>query len=120
MSHDEAIDTHAAERYLLGELAGEPRDAFEEHFFDCHLCAADVQDGAALVAGIRTAARDASPFLARRAARRRNMTTPLAAAASLLVALLAYQEIGIIRPLKRDLAREQAPRTVAVYALRDV
>ena len=32
----------AVEKYLLQELAGEERDQFEEHFFDCQECATDL------------------------------------------------------------------------------
>ena len=46
MDHTEAVKSHAAEKYFLGELAGAEREAFEEHFFDCPECAADVRAGA--------------------------------------------------------------------------
>jgi len=35
MDHGESIRLMAAEKYLLGELAPELREQFEEHFFDC-------------------------------------------------------------------------------------
>jgi hypothetical protein len=43
MDHNEAVQQMAAERYLLGELSPELRDAFEEHFFDCQECAMDLR-----------------------------------------------------------------------------
>jgi hypothetical protein len=43
MTHDLAIKSQAVERYFLDELAREERDAFEDHFFSCELCAADVR-----------------------------------------------------------------------------
>lgn len=49
MNHTEAIETQAAERYLLGELDDAQREAFEEHFFDCPVCAMEVRDTAAFV-----------------------------------------------------------------------
>jgi Putative zinc-finger len=49
MDHSESIRLMAAEKYLLGELAPELREQFEEHFFDCQECALDVRSGAALV-----------------------------------------------------------------------
>jgi hypothetical protein len=58
MEHTEAVETMAAERYLLGELLPEDRDAFEEHFFDCTECTASVRAGATLIAGIRADAAD--------------------------------------------------------------
>jgi hypothetical protein len=45
MEHSEAIQTMAAEKYLLGDLALEAREAFEEHFFGCQECALDVRTG---------------------------------------------------------------------------
>jgi hypothetical protein len=49
MDHSESIRLMAAEKYLLGELAPELREQFEEHFFDCQECALDVRAGAAFV-----------------------------------------------------------------------
>jgi hypothetical protein len=59
MTHDEAIREQAVERYLLGELAGESREQFEEHFFDCAICAADLKSGAAFVDALRAEPRTA-------------------------------------------------------------
>lgn len=42
MEHVAAIESGAAERYLLGEMAEAERNEFEAHFFECSLCAADV------------------------------------------------------------------------------
>ncbi len=60
MDHNEAVKTHAAEKYFLGELAGTEREAFEEHFFDCENCAADVKATAILVDNVRESLRTAS------------------------------------------------------------
>jgi hypothetical protein len=43
MNHNEATQIGAAEKYVLRELSDDLRDAYEEHFFDCAACAADVQ-----------------------------------------------------------------------------
>jgi hypothetical protein len=43
MEHEEAIELKAAERYVMRELPVELRDAYEEHFFDCAECAADIK-----------------------------------------------------------------------------
>lgn len=53
MDHTEAIKSQAVEKYFLGELKGAERDAFEEHFFDCAECAADVKTTAVLVDNVR-------------------------------------------------------------------
>ena len=43
MEHQQAKEMHAAEKYVLGELAEELREQFEEHYSDCPECALDVQ-----------------------------------------------------------------------------
>lgn len=43
MDHNQAIQIGAAEKYVLRELSDDLRDAYEEHFFDCTACAADLQ-----------------------------------------------------------------------------
>jgi len=53
MNHDKAIREQAVERYLLGELPEGVRARFEEHFFDCSLCASDLKNGAMFVDALR-------------------------------------------------------------------
>lgn len=53
MEHQEAVETLASERYLLGEMSDAERDAFEEHFFACVECAGDVKAGARMKQGVR-------------------------------------------------------------------
>ena len=49
MDHSDAVRLMATERYLLGELSPEMREAFEEHFFECQECALDVRAASALI-----------------------------------------------------------------------
>jgi anti-sigma factor RsiW len=49
MDHSQALGLHAAEKYLLGELAPEVREQFEAHYFECGECANDVKAGAAFI-----------------------------------------------------------------------
>lgn len=49
MNHNEVVRQKLTERYLLQELDGEARDAFEEHFFECSECALDVRAGSEFV-----------------------------------------------------------------------
>jgi len=49
MEHSEAVELMATERYLLGELTPEQREAFEAHFFECYECALDVRAEAAFL-----------------------------------------------------------------------
>ena len=53
MEHQAAIETAAAERYLLGEMAETEREQFEAHFFDCSTCAADVRELGRFQANLR-------------------------------------------------------------------
>jgi putative zinc finger protein len=45
MDHAEVVRQGTTEKYLLNELDGDARDAFEEHLFDCQDCALDVRAG---------------------------------------------------------------------------
>jgi hypothetical protein len=116
MNMNEHTDNYTTERYVLGELPAAERDEFEEHIFNCAVCADDVRDTATVVAGVRAAVRQQNRFQRGR----RNFTVPLAAAASVLVAVLAYQQIVVIPPLKRDLENERQPYIARSYTLRDV
>ena len=43
MDHQAAVRLQAGEKYVLGELTPELREEFEEHYFDCAECAADLK-----------------------------------------------------------------------------
>lgn len=58
MDHRQAQTTMASERYLLGEMSEPERFAFEEHYFDCEECAADVKSGSVLARGIKEVGRE--------------------------------------------------------------
>ena len=49
MDHKEAQRAQVCERYLLGELVPAERDAFEEHYFSCPACAAELRSAAELL-----------------------------------------------------------------------
>jgi Putative zinc-finger len=53
MDHSDVVRLQAVEKYVLGELPGDLRDEFEEHYFDCSQCAQDVQSMTAFVAASR-------------------------------------------------------------------
>lgn len=53
MEHQEALHLKAVERYLLGELSGDLREQFEDHFFSCSECAGEVKAGAIFVDSAR-------------------------------------------------------------------
>ena len=85
MEHTEAVETLACERYLLDELTPEDREAFEEHYFGCAECAADVKAEAAIVSGVRARKVRRQP--------RRWATWSSAAAAAVLAVIVGYQNL---------------------------
>lgn len=52
MTHQQAVDKQSAERYLLDEMPEIERFAFEEHLFDCDVCADEVRTGALMREGV--------------------------------------------------------------------
>jgi len=124
MNHRDAVETLALERYLLGEMTDQERDAFEEHFFTCAECAEDARAGGAMrdaaAAGLATgAATQTSPagrLLTMPAPKRRltSIALPWAAAASL--ALVAGYQAFIAVPALRKNARPMALSPVTLRA----
>ena len=49
MDHDLAVRSQACEKYVLGELSPDLRDAYEEHYFSCAECATQLRMAAELV-----------------------------------------------------------------------
>ena len=68
MEHHQAAAILASERYVLDELTVAERDAFEEHYFTCAICAQEVKD----LSVLKVAWKDAlSAATARAGAKRR-------------------------------------------------
>jgi hypothetical protein len=125
MTHDQAIREQAVERYLLGELAGEAREQFEEHFFDCEICAADLKNGALLVDTLRTEPWAApSPQRGMHLVPKRSISTWLrpwlvpALAASLLV--IAYQNILVLPAMRKATSAVQSPALMSNVVLANI
>ena len=53
MTHQEAVDTLASERYLLDDMSAEDRQTFEDHFFSCDVCADDLRIASAMLQGAK-------------------------------------------------------------------
>ncbi len=113
MNHDEAIREQSVERYLLGELAEDARARFEDHFFDCTICASELKTEALFVDTLRADRQPAGapkPDLRivpkRTAPWLRPWLVP-ALAASLLV--VAYQNVLVLPAMRRAAAAYQAP-----------
>jgi hypothetical protein len=84
MDHVEAERSHAVERYVLNEMSAAERDGFEEHYFECPLCANDMSDTETLVASGRAAAHE-KPVVVPFPSRASWTWMPLAAAAMLVI-----------------------------------
>src|SRR5205823_7213506 len=115
MDHKEAVETMAAQRYVLDEMTPEDQDAFEEHFFGCAECAADIKDSETIADTLRSEKNVVKKF-----SPRQSQTRWLAIAASFaLVAVLGYQNLPTIPGLRRETAVARSPRLVASYYLRE-
>jgi hypothetical protein len=125
MNHEEAIREQAVERYLLGELPEEARTHFEEHFFDCAVCASDLKNGAAFVDALRADRQPvASPQRSIRLVAKRTPTgwfrpwlVPALAASLLLV---AYQNILVFPGIRRTAVAAQSPAVMNTVVLANI
>lgn len=120
MNHAEALEISAVEKYALGELTPELREAFEEHFFDCPACAADVLAATVFMdEASRQFEEHPAPIASPRAARVLPFLRPVllipALAASLLV--VAYQNIVTYPSLKQQTAALNQPQVLASLPL---
>lgn len=118
MDHSHAIESQAIERYLLGEMAAEERDAFEEHYFTCTVCAEEIRAAARFRSAGRQVAREPVPV--RQAPRRWEWwrfpaLAPLAAS-FLLLGAVVYQAGFEIPALKRQL---EGGQSIAAVSLRE-
>jgi hypothetical protein len=123
VQHQEAIQLGAAEKYLLGELPTPQRDEFEEHFFDCRECAADLRMTADFLhiarnelkrgnlgpAASKTFGWSWLQFLARPA-----VLTP---AFTLLLAVIAYQNGVVLPRINGQIALLRQPGVVTTVSL---
>jgi len=119
MTHQQAIDGMASERYLLGEMSEVERFDFEAHYFDCAECAEDVRLGdivreEAHRGGARVTERTnlvRGSFLGRRSAKSEGGLRPVMqalpwAAAAGLALMVSYQSLVTVPALKDSVAPE--------------
>jgi hypothetical protein len=123
MTHQQALDGLASERYLLDEMTEVERFEFEAHYFDCAECAEDVRlgesmrqearrAGAAAPAGGQ-AGRSAVVLTSAKWWRRPMVAAPWAAAATLAL-VTSYQSLVTV-PGLRDAV---APQSIEPVMLR--
>lgn len=107
MDHSEALRLQAAEKYVLGELSPAARDEYEEHYFDCQECAADLKAAVAFVDGSRIVFQSGPGEVLQE----KELTAPpwlawlrpavLVPAMAVLVVVLGYQSFVTVPHLKR-------------------
>lgn len=123
MDHTEAIRIKATEQYLLGELSGNLRDEFEEHFMGCGDCARDVRAGAAFFGNVKDALSLEPPVAIKRPASQKSWLAaffrPAVAVPALLVllAIVSFQDLVIIPRMQTALSKANTPRSVASFSL---
>jgi hypothetical protein len=61
MDHNQAVRLQAAERYVLGKLPKDQHAEYEEHYFDCSLCAEEIKATVAFMESVRQVVRDEAP-----------------------------------------------------------
>jgi hypothetical protein len=112
MDHETAVQLKATERYFLGELTGDDREGFEEHFFMCPECAEDVRALTVFAANAKAVLREEGkpppipPFLGA-------LTLWLSAALNIaLLAALGYTMLKFTPQVKQELAEARAPQFV--------
>lgn len=117
MDHRFAEQTHAVEKYLLNELTEKEKAAFEEHFFDCPICADVLKHDSISIANLKQALREEKPGLAtqRQASQDLSRRRPWfawpqpaswipALAALALAAVVTYQNVVSIPALEKPRA----------------
>lgn len=123
MDHSEAVKCRVPERYLLNELTGDERSAFEEHYFTCQECAEEVRCGAMLMENLREVVQNtAGAALSPRLPVQRSFRTPwlypafASAAIILLAATVGYQALVSIPRLRRE-ASAAVPQALTSVSL---
>jgi hypothetical protein len=122
VTHKDAVDTLAAERYLLDEMSDEDRQAFEDHFFSCDVCADDLRTATAMLQGAKagyagpSTAGQVVPMVPRPTAVRnpvwyRSVALPWAVAATLAV-VAGYQSFFVVPSLRRETPLALIPVTL--------
>jgi len=126
MDHQEATRRGAVEKYLLDELAPPERDEFEEHFFDCQECAADLRTTAAFLDEAKKELRRGQ------AAQRKLEAAPVdkqsrfaflwrpafvAPAFAFLVAVIVYQNVAVYPRFAPETTKLDRPEVLSAVSL---
>ncbi|MHB1938377.1 MAG: anti-sigma factor [Acidobacteriaceae bacterium] len=123
MDHQDATQSMTVEKYVLNELPPQLRDEFEEHYFECRECAADLRAMTTFVDAakreFKAASVSKSSTIAIEKPRGLWLWRPAfvvpAFAASLLV--IAYQNAVVYPRLDRQIAQSSAPELLPSLSL---
>jgi len=110
MTHNDAVENYATERYLLGEMTEAERQSFDAHYFECETCADDLRAGSRMRDGVAAGLLVAPAARKARPVRLYNYVSWAAAASLALIA--GYQ--GLL--LRQQ--RQMAPQALAPVTLR--
>jgi hypothetical protein len=128
MDHSHAAAHLLVEQYLLGELTAEVRDEFEEHFFDCEECAAELRMTSAFLQATRKELQkpeaevenQAIPFPVANPAPRKILSwRPILALSALAACLLVllYQNTVTLPHLRNEVATLDMPEVLPSISL---
>jgi hypothetical protein len=134
MEHEPAIRNLAVESYLLGEMSAGERESFEEHYFECSICAEDLRAATQFIEDAKDlmAAEASAPAVPANAGTVKapqpsgwnwlGWLRPQAAAALLavLVVVVGVETFSTIPGLRRQVEEFETPRTVKSIVLRPV
>ena len=125
MTHSDAVKDQMVERYFLGELKDEQRDAFEEHYFECATCAEDVRLTAAFQANAKAVFSERERASVRAAVRGNGWSfwswwspAPAWITAGVLLCMTIWQSAIRIPGLERQVQFAQSARVVPAAVLR--
>lgn len=120
MNHHEAVERHAADRYVIGDMSPAERSEFEEHFFECSECADEIEVGVVFAANARAVLADTGYGSGARSGFHWFRPAYMLAAAAVLVLIICYQELVRIPRLRAELARAATPQAYPAFFLRSV
>ncbi|HWS62709.1 MAG TPA: zf-HC2 domain-containing protein [Steroidobacteraceae bacterium] len=123
MDHQEALRRSAVEKYLLNEMPQPERDEFEEHFFGCQECAADLRATAAFLDGAKKELRRSRPIKPAQREPKRPwfdfLWRPAFAAPVfvLLLLVVAYQNVAVLPRFAGERAQLKNPEILTSLSL---
>jgi len=128
MDHHSIVDQHLVEQYLLDEMSPELREEFEDHYFGCPECAAEVRATSAFMDAARsefkktepagsTTPSDAKPPKIRQSwlFLWREWFAVAAFATCLLV--VVYQNVAVYPRLRNEVASLEKPEVLTTVSL---